>query len=125
MARPEADHRPDAVTLLVAHGSRNARATADHTALCNAVADESGRTVRPAFLEISEPSIGDAVDAAVRDGARVVIVVPLFVHAGNHVEVDIPGIVATARLRHPDVDIDLRAHLGATPDFVRMVAAQL
>ena len=82
VARPEADHRPDAVTLLVAHGSRNARATADHTALCNAVADESGRTVRPAFLEISEPSIGDAVDAAVRDGARVVIVVPLFVHAG-------------------------------------------
>ncbi|HRW42560.1 MAG TPA: CbiX/SirB N-terminal domain-containing protein, partial [Microthrixaceae bacterium] len=122
---PEADHRPDAVTLLVAHGSRNARATADHTALCNAVADESGRTVRPAFLEISEPSIGDAVDAAVRDGARVVTVVPLFVHAGNHVEVDIPGIVDAARLRHSDVDIDLRPHLGATPDFVRMVADQL
>jgi len=125
VARPEADHRPDAVTLLVAHGSRNARATADHTALCNAVADESGRTVRPAFLEISEPSIGDAVDAAVRDGARVVTVVPLFVHAGNHVEVDIPGIVDAARLRHSDVDIDLRPHLGATPDFVRMVADQL
>lgn len=113
------------VTLLVAHGSRNARTAADHTALCNAVASAAGATVLPAFLEISEPSIGDAIDHAVADGAGEVVVVPLFVHVGNHVERDIPAIVADARRRHPAVAIDLRPHVGAAAGFVDLVAGQL
>ncbi len=117
---------PD-VTLLVAHGSRNPRTAADHAALCNAVAaatsgPHGAATVLPAFLEISEPSIGDAIDAAVAGGATTVTVLPLFVHVGNHVERDIPEIVAAARARHPGVDVVLRPHIGAGADFVQLVA---
>ncbi len=116
----------DSVTLLVAHGSRNARTAADHAALCNAVAAHAGgATVLPAFLEISEPSIGDAIDHAVADGASEVVVLPLFVHVGNHVERDIPAIVDEARARHPGTAIDLRPHVGAATGFVDLVAAQL
>ena len=114
------------VTLLVAHGSRNARTAADHTALCNSVAEATGgRTVLPAFLEISEPSIGDAIDHAVAEGATDVTVVPLFVHVGNHIERDIPAIVAEARGRHPGTSIDLRPHIGAAPGFVALIADDL
>jgi sirohydrochlorin ferrochelatase len=117
---------PD-VTLLVAHGSRNPRTAADHAALCNAVADALGASVGPArvlpaFLEISEPSIGDAIDDAVAEGARSITVLPLFVHVGNHVEHDIPAIVERARARHPDVHLVLRPHIGAGADFVELVA---
>ncbi|UDY37357.1 sirohydrochlorin chelatase [Dermatobacter hominis] len=117
---------PD-VTLLVAHGSRNPRTAADHTALCNAVAaaatDAAGPSrVLPAFLEITEPSIGDAIDDAVEGGATSITVLPLFVHVGNHVERDIPAIVDEARARHPGVHVVLRPHIGAGADFVELVA---
>lgn len=116
---------PSAVTLLVAHGSRNPRVAADHTALCNAVADRTATTVLPAFLEISEPSIADGIDDAVRAGADRITVVPLFVHVGHHVERDIPATVAAARERHPGVELVLTAHIGKAPGFVDLVAAQL
>lgn len=125
----------DHVTVLVAHGSRNPRTAADHVALCNAVAEAAGDSpatghdahraspsVLPAFLEMAEPSIGDAIDAAVATGTRSVTVLPLFIHLGNHVERDIPAVIDAARNRHPDVAIHLRPHIGAGADFVRLVA---
>ncbi|HPU39825.1 MAG TPA: CbiX/SirB N-terminal domain-containing protein, partial [Microthrixaceae bacterium] len=117
---------PARITILVAHGSRNARTAADHAALCNLVsAAADGTAVLPAFLEISEPSIGDAIDEAAAAGAAHVMVVPLFVHVGNHVERDIPAIVAEARTRHPHVEVVLAAHIGAAPGFAELIATLL
>lgn len=112
-------------TLLVAHGSRNPAAADAHTALCAAVAELAGAPVRPAYLEITEPSIPDAVDRAVADGATRVRIVPHFLGPGNHVLVDIPAIVATARERHPTVRIELVEHLGADPALVELLAARV
>jgi sirohydrochlorin ferrochelatase len=122
---------PADVTLLVAHGSRNPAAAEAHGALCNAVAAVSsgaaGRAVDvvPAYLEIAEPSIPDAIDAAVRSGATTVRVLPHFLGPGNHVLVDIPEIVAAARERHPDVTIELAEHLGADPALVDLLAVRV
>lgn len=122
---------PADVTLLVAHGSRNPAAAQAHSSLCDAVAAASGaatgRTVVvvPAYLEISDPSIPDAIDAAVAAGATTVRVLPHFLGPGNHVLVDIPEIVAAARERHPDVDVELVEHLGADPALVDLLAARV
>lgn len=117
---------PERITILVAHGSRNARTAADHAALCNQVsAAAHDATVMPAFLEISEPSIADAIDDAVAAGGTHVTVVPLFVHVGNHVERDIPAIVDEAARRHPLVEVTLSSHIGAAPGFADLVATLL
>ena len=119
------------VTLLVAHGSRNPRAAEAHEQLCRAVARAASAStgdavqVEPAYLEITEPSIADAIDAAVARGARTVQVLPHFLGPGNHVLVDIPGIVDAARSRHPDVRIELSEHLGADPALVDLLAARI
>ncbi len=112
-------------TLLVAHGSRNPAAAAAHEALCVAVGQRAGAAVRPAYLELSTPSIADAVDAAVADGATRVRVVPHFLGPGNHVLVDIPTIVEAARVRHPAVEIELVEHLGADPALVDLLAVRV
>lgn len=122
---------PAHVTLLVAHGSRNPASAAAHDQLCGAVeavcAASTGQPVqvRPAYLELSQPSIPDAIDAAVADGATSVRVLPHFLGPGNHVLVDIPGIVAEARERHPDITIELAEHLGADPALVDLLAARV
>jgi sirohydrochlorin ferrochelatase len=113
------------VTLLVAHGSRNPAAASAHEALCVAVAERAGGDVRPAYLEISAPSISYAVDEAVASGATRVRVVPHFLGPGNHVLVDIPEIVEAARSRHPSVEIELVEHLGADPALVELLAARV
>jgi sirohydrochlorin ferrochelatase len=131
---PEPAGHPETVVLLVAHGSRNPRAAQEHEQLCIAVTDviASAATdaaapipVRPAYLEITSPSIPDAIDAAVAEGATEVRLLPHFLSSGNHVLVDLPAAVATARERHPGVRIELRQHLGADPALVELVASKV
>ncbi len=113
------------VTLLVAHGSRNPATERDHVALADRVATAAGACVVPAFLELSQPSVPDAVDAAVSGGATTVVIVPLFLHVGNHVERDLPALAATARERHPGVTIRLDEHIGADALLVQLVADRI
>lgn len=117
---------PLRVVLLVAHGSRNPQAAAEHGRLCDAVqrrlsAQHPGTVVRPAYLELDEPSIPDAVAAAVADGASVVRLLPHFLQAGNHVRVDLPALTEAARVSHPDARIELAGHLGADPGLVDLL----
>ncbi len=114
----------DAV-LLIAHGSRNPAAQTDHERLCARVADVAGVPVHPAYLELAEPGIADAIAAAVTAGADRVRLVPLFLHSGNHVARDIPGIVESARADHPGVVIDLDEHVGADPGLVTLIARRI
>lgn len=109
----------------MAHGSRNPATAADHAALCRSVADRSGADVRPAYLELLDPSVPDAVDAAVADGATTVRIVPFFLHVGNHVLRDLPALAEHARVRHPGVAVVLDEHTGADDRLVDLVADRL
>ena len=111
--------------LLIAHGSRNPAAQADHERLCERVGVAAGVPVRPAYLELAEPGITAAIDAAVAGGAERVRLVPVFLHSGNHVARDIPEAVAAARAAHPGVTIELDEHVGADPALVDLIAARI
>jgi sirohydrochlorin ferrochelatase len=103
------------VWIVVAHGSRAPGTVSDHAEVCSALHDKAGDevvAVMPAFLEISEPSIPDAIDAAAARGAGRIVLLPYFLHAGNHMRRDIPALVDEARTRHPDVELTLADHLG-------------
>lgn len=110
--------------LVVAHGSRAPQVTDDHDAVCAELAETApdGVVVRPAFLEINDPSIPDAIDAAVAEGAGHVVLVPYFLHAGNHTRRDIPALMDEAAARHPAVTFTLAAHLGPDPRLVGILA---
>ena len=111
------------VWILIAHGSRRAESGVDHAALCAAVGAAASADVRPAYLELAEPLIPDAVDAAVRDGATVVRLLPYFLHPGNHVLADLPRLAAECRTAHPTTEIELRTHVGADPRLVDLLAS--
>ena len=99
--------------VLAAHGSRLADANAAHDALSHRVADRLGMPVVPGYLELAEPTIAAAIESAVADGAERVLVLPYFLHPGNHTAHDIPAIVDEAREQHPEVAIELLALFGA------------
>jgi sirohydrochlorin ferrochelatase len=98
--------------VLCAHGSRAAGTAEAQRELAGALARELGVPVYAGFLEITQPDIPAAIDAAVAGGARRVLLLPYFLHAGNHTTRDLPAIIASAGERHPDVEVSMTDLLG-------------
>ena len=100
--------------ILVAHGSRREASNDEVRELAGRLSRQPGNydLVRPAFLELAEPSIPDAIQAAVDNGATRVVILPYFLSAGRHVVKDIPAEVEKAREVLPGVDIHILPYLG-------------
>lgn len=103
--------------LLVAHGSRRQQSNQEVTELADQLrkaCDASYQIVHAGFLELASPSIDEGISQCVSDGAKRVTVLPYFLNSGRHVVEDIPEIVDQAKNQHPDVDIVVAPHLGAS-----------
>jgi sirohydrochlorin ferrochelatase len=114
-----------AVVVLVAHGSRAEAANEAHRMVAAELARRTGRTVVPAFLELAEPSIPDAIVAAVGSGAGEVLVLPHFLYPGRHLAEDVPALVAEAARARPGASIVLLPPSGADPAMVDLLADQV
>lgn len=69
--------------------------------------------VRLAFLDLSAPSVDQVVDAVVAEGHSHAVVVPLLLGSAFHARVDLPGLLDTARARHPRLHVTQADVLGA------------
>ena len=108
--------------LLLGHGSKAPGANEGMYALVRKLRRKwPSRLVEASFLEINHPSIPEGIDLCVDRGAGRVILVPYFLHLGNHVGKDIPPLVAQARSRHPEVEMALAPHLGFHPLLAEIV----
>ncbi|MFU8872021.1 sirohydrochlorin chelatase [Micromonospora sp. SL4-19] len=104
---------PDPPVVLVAHGSRDPRAAEATRALARAVAAaRPGSTVRPSWLDHTEPGpTGVLRDFAAAGHPRAVLV-PLLLTAAYHRKVDIPAAVAAAGAGGPLIDVRVTDVLG-------------
>ena len=88
--------------IAVAHGSRDPRSAATMSALVGEIARvRPDLDVRLAFLDLNTPSVEQVVDAVAAHGHTEAVVVPLLLGSAFHARVDLPGILANARNRHP------------------------
>jgi len=108
--------------ILVDHGSVRAEANR----LLEDVA-EAARRARPgaavyvAHMELAEPTIEQAFERAVADGARHVVVHPYFLGPGRHSRQDIPRMAADATARHPGVSFAVAEPLGLDERMIQVV----
>ena len=68
--------------------------------------------MRLAFLDLNTPSVDQVIDAVAAQGHTEAIVVPLLLGSAFHARVDLPGILAAARSRHPLLRITQADVLG-------------
>ncbi len=102
--------------LVVGHGSRDADGVEEFWTLARHVREAAGELdVDFGFIELTQPSADDAIDALVARGLRDVVSVPLVLLAAGHLKNDGPATLARARARHPGVRFRLARDLGIDP----------
>ena len=117
--------RQPVVVVVAAHGSRAPAANDAHQGVVNALAAVVDLPVTPAYLELAEPSIPDAIDTAIASGAATVLVLPYFLHPGRHLTDDLPQIIREASGRHPASAVELLASFGSEPGLLEILVAQV
>jgi len=109
--------------VLFAHGSRDPLWRAPMEAVATRIAAQSpDRKAICAYLELSEPSLPDAVRQLVADGAAAVTVVPMFLGTGKHAREDLPLLVQELRAAHPAVQFHVQAAIGEDPRMTALMA---
>lgn len=77
------------------------------------------------FMECNAPSIPDAIEELVENGAQRIVAVPYFLHAGTHVADDLPALLEAAQDEHSDVEFLMGDYLGREPNVTNVLQARL
>lgn len=89
--------------IIIDHGSRRDAANRMLDDIAAMVQARTSDRVYAAHMELAEPTIAQAFDRAVADGADFVFIFPYFLSPGRHSREDIPRMCADAAARHPGV----------------------
>ncbi|MGB3615573.1 MAG: sirohydrochlorin chelatase [Elainellaceae cyanobacterium] len=112
--------------LLIGHGSRSAQGrqnVLDFAAAYQAL--DPSRPVVPCFLELTEPTIQQGVDACVAQGYTDLSVLPVLLFAARHNKFDVTNELDRARQRHPQVRFHYGRHFGITPTILDLWRSRL
>jgi sirohydrochlorin cobaltochelatase len=112
--------------LVMVHGSPKPESNADMFRVVERVkAKREYSDVRVGFMECNEPTIPDAIDELVNNGAKSIIAVPYFLHAGTHVADDLPSLLEAAQEKYSDVEFLLGDYLGREPLVTEVLRRRL
>jgi sirohydrochlorin ferrochelatase len=112
--------------LAVAHGSADLRAEPVLDALIARVrAERPGLVAVLAHLSHTEPGVPTALQTLAQLGVSRVIVVPLLLTAAYHAKVDLPAVLAQARVDHKHLAVTQADALGPHPLLFDLVRRRL
>lgn len=110
--------------ILVDHGSVVREANDMLVKLADMVRQNSSckfDIVRYAHMELAEPTISEAFDSCVADGAEEIVVHPYFLAPGRHSTKDIPRMVGDAAKKHAGISYYVTEPLGLDQKIVEVV----
>lgn len=112
--------------LIMVHGSPKPESNADMFRVVERVkATSEYSQIAVGFMECNEPNIPDAIDSLVSKGAKSIIAVPYFLHAGTHVADDLPTLLEAAQSIYHHVEFALGDYLGREPLITEVLRARL
>lgn len=123
---------PRSAYFLVAHGSRDPRSQTSLDQLGHLVAQslqaqwDHPQWVRTGTLEFGpvplKQQICDWGQRLQQQHIQRLVILPLFLLPGTHVNVDIPAVVATVRyFLQEQIQIEVRSHLGSHPHLLNIL----
>jgi sirohydrochlorin cobaltochelatase len=109
--------------VLFAHGSRDPAWQRPMLNVAQRIRDLAPEAwVGCAYLELTEPSLLQIVDQAIKQGHVHIRVVPMFLGVGKHVREDLPALMDQMQKAHPGVVFDLQAAVGEQTSVIEALA---
>ena len=109
--------------ILFAHGSRDPLWRGPIESVATQVRALSPATpVACAYLELCTPSLAEATQRLVTQGATHVTVVPMFLGTGKHAREDLPVLLQELHATHPGVQFHVQAAIGEDPRMTALMA---
>ncbi len=109
--------------VLFAHGARDPEWARPFEAIRERVrAQRPEYRIELAYLEFMQPTLDEAIDAVIAEGALHVTVFPLFMAEGGHVRRDVPRILDELRAKHARIPITLESAIGEVPEILGMIS---
>lgn len=124
--REQAAPSERAALLVLVHGSPNPAANSEMFQVVERIRTRSiFPIVEAGFLECNAPSIPEAIDACVAQGAERILAVPYFLHTGKHVADDLPTLLEQGSARHPGVEFRLGRYLGCSERITEILSDRI
>jgi sirohydrochlorin cobaltochelatase len=114
------------VIILLGHGSRRMEANNILKSITKIIKPKFLKeNIEYAFLELAEPNIKDVLEKCIKNGAKLIYVIPYFLYSGNHVSRDIPEILNEYSDKYPAVKIKLGNYLGIDERLAELVMERI
>jgi sirohydrochlorin ferrochelatase len=113
--------------VLIAHGSRLQSSNGEAKQLVDKLAEKLDKRypiIEIAFLELTRPSITEAIESCIQQGANEVCLMPYFLCAGHHVMRDIPNEIKPLQKKYPQIPFHMTAHVGSS-DLITNLLCEL
>jgi sirohydrochlorin cobaltochelatase len=78
--------------------------------------------VRCAYLELDTPTLPEAAADLVKEGAKEVRIVPMFLGTGRHAREDLPKLLWQLQAEHPGVTFSLQKSVGEDDRVINLIA---
>ena len=109
--------------LLFGHGARNPAWALPFERIRQIIlATDATALIETGFLELMRPSFAEGIDKLINQGATEIVVVPIFVAGGGHVNKDLPLQAAKAMTRHAGLMIHLAPPVGEAESVLAAMA---
>lgn len=112
--------------ILLGHGSRREEANEEIRLMARMIqeADKEG-LYEVAFLSFGSPHLADAAEALIEKGCEKIIVMPMFLVTGNHINRDIPSRLLLQKTTYPNIHFVLAKHFGPHPSIISIVQERI
>jgi sirohydrochlorin cobaltochelatase len=116
----------DPAVLLIGHGTRRPAGVAEFHALVEQLRQAlPRRALLAGFLELTEPSLAEALETLWQQGFRRISALPAFLMAAGHIKNDIPVMLNAFQAEHPCLEITLGADLGIHPNLLQVARERI
>lgn len=123
---PEIKQTIEEAIILLAHGSRVPEAGRDMEQVANRLKEKyTYPIVEICYLSRWGPHFPEILEKCVHQGAKKIIVIPYFLHAGLHLLLDIPEMLQEEARKFPQVKVILGKSLGFNEALVDLVQRRI
>lgn len=107
--------------VLIAHGSKAPKWKLPFEELATKLKKDIGENkISLAYLESIPPTLLEVISESVKKGFNNIMVLPLFMSGGGHVDKDIPEKIKEVKKKFPKIKIKQLPPIGENPEMFKL-----